>query len=52
MMAALLSSAASESPLFLLRPQQEREEIWQMYNEVVRAYMHHCGYFLATEQAA
>ena len=33
-----------ESPQFLLRPQPEREAIWQMYNEVVRAYMQHCGY--------
>ena len=33
-----------EGPLFLSRSQQEREEIWQHYQEAVEAYLRHCGY--------
>ncbi len=40
-----------ESPLFLLRPLQEREAIWQTYHEVVEAYMQHCGYAPLNQQA-
>ena len=34
-----------ESPLFLLRPFEERDAIWNAYHAVVRAYLQHCGSF-------
>lgn len=41
---AFCGCALIESPRFVSRSQDEREAIWQQYQQAVDAYLRHCGY--------